>query len=1057
MSALIRFFIKQPLFADLLTLFILLVGAASALLIRREAFPNVVFDIITVNSIYAGASPEEVEKLVTNPIEQDMKEVDGIKRLTSTSVEGRSYIWAQLDPDQTDEKKGKEDIQDVVDGLTSDLPKEVERPLVKSIEAKLTPIIQIAMGGDVPEIELRAKAKELEKDLEKLPGVARVEPQALPDLEIRVAADPKRLQAYRLSLNDLIDALKQQNVNVPGGTVKPTAAGAAGHEIMVRVIGEYKSLRSIEDTVIRANDIGTPVRVGNVAKVYYDLEEKQVDSRANGKPAVILTVLKKEKADAIHVVDAVRKRVKEYEAAQGGALRMSYIEDFSEFIRRRLSVLTSNLLVGLVLVFLVLAAMLPVSVAVLVAMGIPFAFFATMIFFNYMGFSVNLISLLGLIIVSGMLVDDAIVVTDNAVRHMEDGKPPEEAVTLGTLQVWAPIAASVLTTVVAFLPMMFMSGIFGKFVREIPVGVIVALLFSLFEAYFILPAHIMRWVRIPPREPASAARGEGVSRFSAIKARVRGFWPDVVVPFYGRLLAWTLKHRYIMAGLFAGLFFGTLLLGAKGMRFILFPPEGVETFFVRAEAPVGTSIERMGELVKPLEAIVAKLPPHELDNYITTLGIHQQEPNDPFAKRGSHYAQIAVNLTAEERRERMAAEIIDGLRPQLGLPPGLDKVYFTRVNPGPPVGKAVDIGIQGGRYEDIMPAVAEMKKFLGAIPGVIDIDDSHVTGKEEIRLSVKPAEAAAAGLSVAEIGTTVRAAFEGIEATSIRELDDEVKIRVSLNEGSRTRASTLESIEIPNRQGYLVPLTRVASTARDRGIAVYGHEDNQRQVRVSADVDVTKVSATEVAEKVQAYAPEFKKLFPKVDINMGGEDEDTKESMQSLLRAFAVAALGIFLILVLTFKNLSQTLLVMITLPMGIISVILAFFFHGMPLSFMGILGIVALAGVIVNNAIVFIDFVNQKRADGVGRLQSILESAKMRLRPIFLTSITTVFGVLPTAYGIGGMDRFVVPIAMALGWGLLFGAVLTAVFFPVAVAIVDDLQAVFGRVIQKILKKKPA
>ncbi len=1037
MNALIEYFGRRRLFADLFTLFVFVVGVGSLLLIRREVFPNVNFDIITVAANFPGSSASETEKLITNPLEQDLKEVDGIKKVRSISTEGRSYITLFLDPDQTNEKEAKDNVQDVVNRFI--LPAGALEPVVTALNSKYTPIVEVAVSGDLPELELRKTAKYLEEQIEKVRGVARVVSSGLRDLEIRVEADPAKLAAYRMSLDEVVRALQSQNVSVPAGSVEPRTLSVGDAEKTVRTVGDFKSAEDVKKTVIRANELGTPIRVMDVAQVFESLEKPTVLSRPIGLPGLSLTILKKEKGDAIRVVESIRARMDELKPTLDPRVKVTFINDFSQIIKRRISILSGNLILGLVLVLGLLALILPFRVAILVSLGIPFSFLGTMILFQQWGNSINLISLLGLIIVSGMLVDDAIVVTDNAVRLMEEGHSPEDAAVKGTQQIWAPVFASVMTTILAFAPMLFMSGIFGKFIGEIPLGVIVALGVSLFEAYFILPGHIATYIRVKKAQPGESRKTRNpVQRFLWWTEHV---WDERVTPAYTRALKRVLENRYKVAGLIFVFFLVTVTIPISGkMKFILFPPDGVEIFFVRLQAPNGTSLRQTEELVKPVEKMIAGLPKNELDNYLTKIGLVQNDPNDPETKRGSEYAQIQVFLTPETMRTRKADEIIDAIRNEVGTPKGFIRVTYDRARPGPPVGKPVSLSVRGKDYEQIMPAVAELKKIVGEFKGVNDVQDSYILGKQELNVNVNSAEAAAAGLSVAQIGQTVRAAFDGLIATTIRGLDEEVDVRVSLPESARKNSETLSQVQIPNQRGNLIPLSRVASISQTQSLAYYEHEGNEREIRVTADIDTNLNSPLAVNGELKKILPEIAKRYPGVAVYFGGEDEDTRESFASLGRAFLVAILGIFLTLVFTFGRLGQSLLILITIPLGVISVIWTLLLHGRPLSFLAMLGIIALGGVIVNNAIILIDFVNVNRAAGQDRWQSILGAAKMRIRPIFLTTATTVAGLLPTAYGIGGIDQFVVPIALSLGWGLALGSILTAFIFPSAIAILDDI-----------------
>jgi multidrug efflux pump subunit AcrB len=428
------------------------------------------------------------------------------------------------------------------------------------------------------------------------------------------------------------------------------------------------------------------------------------------------------------------------------------------------------------------------------------------------------------------------------------------------------------------------------------------------------------------------------------------------------------------------------------------------------------------------------------------VGIQQQDPFDPTTRRGAEYAQIAIYLTPENERQRIAKDIIDALKSDIGKPENFERITFKRVNPGPPQGAPVSLGVRGDSYPEILKGVEELKLILAKVEGVTDIADNYILGREELRVTVKEPEASASLLNTGIIGTTLRGAFEGLVPTTIRELDEKIDVRVTLSDTEHHKITTLDSLFIPNQQGNLVPFRSVTDIQVTRNPSVYEHEDGMREVKVTAELDTNKTTSNLVNGFMRTKLDELNKKYPNLIIDFGGEDEDTKESMASLGRAFLVAIIGIFLMLVLTFKRLLQPLIILITIPLGMMAVIWAFFLHNMPLSFMGLLGIIALSGVIVNNAIMLVDFVNQSRKEGKDRFTSILLAGKMRVRPIFLTTITTIIGVLPTAYGIGGLDKFVVPIAMALGWGLLFGSVLTSFVFPAALAIIDDISEFMER-----------
>lgn len=1030
MNALISHFVRKGVFANMMTIFLIVVGLSSLFTIRKEAFPNISYDIITVNTIFPGASAEEVERLVTNILERELRELDGIRDINSISRQNQSFIVIELDPDETTGQEARQDVQNIVDRI-SNLPDDAETPIVTELDSRIQPIITLSVAGDVDEMTLRDKARKLEREIEFLPGVARVSPQGLRELEAHIEVDLEKIYRYRVSLEEIADALARQNVSIPGGTLDTSGEAYLKNEKIIRTVGEFENIEDIKNTVVRSNELGEPIFVKDVADVFYSLERAREIFRTDGRNSINLTIMKNEMADALSMVASIRDYISQVEKNIELPIYLEFIDDSSEFIQRRLGVLSNNLLVGLVLIVIILSFILPWKVALVAAVCIPISFLGTLVFFDVNSISLNLLSMLGLIIVAGMLVDGAIVVTDNTVRKMEEGMDAEQAAIEGTQQVWAPIAASLLTTITAFLPMMFMSGIFGKFVFHIPVGVIVALLLSMVVCFFILPYQLQRW------------GSQSVKSYQKKKKSQYSFdqiWHNKVVPLYLYLLDLVLKFRYVVAGFGIFLFVGTLFFAKNSMRFVLFPPGMVELFVVKTEAPVGTSLEKHLKLLAPIEEKIKNMSDHELRNFTTHIGQIQSNPNDPQSRRGAQYAQIRVFLTPSTQREREAIEIIEEFRAELSNLPGLESVSFDQVSGGPPVGAAVSIGVTGQDYDVMMLAVKRIENLLSEIDGVIDIGNNFSAGKEELKILVNSAEAQAAGVNVAQVGTSVRGAFEGLVPTALRTFDEEVDIRVMPAKRYRQNPDSLEKILVPNSRGDLVPLSRIARIEKSVGIEQYEHHNFRREIRVTADVLTDRVTSQEVSRIMREKSAEILDGLDGVGLNFTGEARDTEESLDSLFRAFIVAVMGIFFILILLFGQLMQPFIVLLTVPIGIIASIWTFYFHGLPLSFMGMLGIVALGGVIVNNAIVFVDFVNQSRAQGMDRFESILSAGKVRIRPLFLTTVTTVCGLFPTAYGIGGLDLFIVPIALILAWGILIGSFLISFFIPAALAIVDDL-----------------
>jgi len=1038
LKKLIEFFARQALFSELITFLVLAYGVYSLLTIKREVFPNVQYDVVLVNTIYPGAAPSEVEKLVTNPLERELKEVDGIKKILSYSTESRSGIVMMLDPNQTDQESAKADIQDVVDRV-SDLPKEVEDPVVTALESKVFPVIEVNVTGGVDEFQRKEAARYLEREIEKLREVASVSTRGERNFEVQVEASSAKLKRYQITIPEIVQALASQNIAMPGGGFKVTNKKGFEKDIIVRTEGQFVDEMDVEEAVLRTNDYGKSVRLKHVAKVKMALKKATDLERTDGKDSIRLVVMKKENADAIKLIDNLKKSVAALDSPLLDGIEVQFVNDLSILIRRRLGVLSNNLLVGLILVVLVLSLFLPFRVSLVTAIGIPFSFLGCIAYFHGNDISLNLITMMGLIIVIGMLVDDAVVVTENAVRKMEGGMDPMDAAIEGTQEIWLPVFASVMTTVLAFYPMLTMTGIFGKFVSFIPLGVICALLVSLIECYFVLPYHIGAWVR--PRHVHKVPGG--------FRDKFDKGW-RWIIDIYGRFIYKVTRFRYIAVLTFIVFVGFTIFIAATQMKNVLFPARGIDQFNVKFKAPVGTSLEQTQKFATPVEEMIGRLPKNEVRNFVSSVGRQQARP-DEAPVRGSHYGQIMVYLMPEQNRGRLADEIIEDLRAQyekLSKEQGNRNftVSFEKANAGPPVGKPVSIGIRGKSYDEIMPLVDDIMAQLKEVDGVKDLSHDYSSGKDQWIVKVDTAKAFSLGLTPATIGQSVMAGLEGVVGTSIKGLEDEIDIRVSLPESEKQSSDGLANLKVANRFGKMIPLKRVAKFEKEKGVETFFHMGNQRQVTISGDVDDTKITAVQVAKKISDQESQFKSEYPNLSLDFGGEEQDTRESMESLGRAFIMALILIYFLLILTFQSFVWPVIIIMAIPLGVVSVIWALFMHNEPLSFMGMLGVVALAGVIVNNAIVMVDFVRAERKQGKRKRESIINACKNRLRPIFLTTFTTVCGILPTAYGVGGLDYFIVPIAISLGWGMFFGSILSSLFLPAFIAILDDIQSLLSR-----------
>ena len=1021
-----RFSVNQSLFVNLVSVLIIIAGLIVVFGMNREIFPNVDFETVSVTTAYPGATPLDIEKLITTPIEKELKEVDDIKEIKSSSTSGVSFIVVKLDPDARDKKKVVNDIQTAVD-RTKDLPKDIyQDPVVNEISTRQYPIIEVSLSGNMSEKKLQHYADGLEDILEDIKGVARIKKSGYRDKEIHVHVDPAKMQEQYVSFDEIEQALASRNISVPAGEINTETT-----EYSIRTTGEFSTAQEIEDIIVRANDSGNWLRIKDVAEVVDSFKEEDTINKTLGTLSVNLIVMKKESGDAITIVKEIKKLSSRFLENRTDQLKISYVNDYSFFARRRLNVLKNNGWASFILVVLSVLLFLQRRVAFMTVLGIPIAFLATFMVMGAMGITINLISMFGLIIVLGMLVDDGIIVAENVYRYMEEGVKPREAAVKGSEEVMGAVTTAVLTTIAAFCPLLFMTGIIGKFIRNIPTVLIVALLASLGEALIILPSHLADFVKI---KYDSMGKPVNMSKDMA--------WFKKLVKFYTKVVTSAIKRKYKVLAGFTIVLIACVFLAFGAIKFILFPSAGINYFFIRGEAPIGTPLERTNELILPVEEIASQLPPEEMDAFVTSVGSIQEDRHDPFAGQASHLVQVSVYLTPEQDRKRNVDEIIESLRQKTKDIKGFTELRFDKPQSGPPVGKAVEARIRGEHFETLDKIAFEYMDHLKTINGIMDVTWDHKPGKEEIRIKVDNDKATLAGLTVAQIAKTVRAVFEGSIATKIKPVkaEEETDVTVMFPQEFSKDERVFDNILVRNKYGNLIPLKNVARVEKVPGTTTIHHLDGKRVVTASANVDTDKITSLKANALLEKRFKDTPDRYIGYSVKYGGEQEETLDSLKSLLKAFFYAFLIIYLILASSFKSIVQPFIIMLAIPFGLIGVIIAFFVHGMPLSFMAILGIVGLNGIVVNDSIVLVDFINKLRQKGMPRRDSIIKACQMRLRPVILTTITTVGGLSTVAYGIGGKDPFLVPMALSICWGLAFATALTLIVIPCIYSIVDDM-----------------
>ena len=1017
MRRLVEFSVRNRVLVNLLTLFVLGTGLITYFRMHRELFPEFSRKAVQIVTTFLGASPEEVEKLITAPIEEEVADLDDLDELLSVSQEGRSQILLKFQP-ETDMNRALSDVRAALDNVTH-LPEEAEEPEVREVKSTF-PVITVSLAGDIDEATLRDMAKDVRDDLRRIRGVAAVRILGTRERQIWVEVDPARLDQYRFSLDDVRAAIAAHNRNVPGGTMK-TARG----EILVRTLGEAAGAPEVERIILRSVATGTPLTVGDVATVRETFEEPTTIGRWGGRPAINLVVIKQRTGDAIDIAASVRALVEEVRSQLPETVTIGVYNDFSVFIRNRLNTLRLSGAIGLTIVLITLWIFVRPRIAFLTALGIPFAMLGGIVLMSVYGISLNMISLFSLILVLGLLVDDAVVVTENVYRHVEEGMDPRQAAVQGTTEVAWPVVATVTTTVAAFLPLLLIPGTMGVFLAPIPIVVTFALLASLLEALVVLPSHLSDV--ITPTYAQSVRRRELP-------------WLTDLRNAYGALLRTAIQWRYVTAVL---MLCATILLGATAwyrIPFVLFREFESSQFLINFETSSGAKIEDTLEVAKRAEKVVLGLPPEELRSLATNVGITFLDVNR--AERGPNLGQLMVELT-EDRRRSVDAVIAD-LREGMAEIPGITKVQFLKTQAGPG-GPAIEARVVGDEISVLRNLAAEVTVFLRGIPGVKDVHDDFTEGKEELQITLLP-EARALGLNLGQIARQVQQAFLGVEASTIQRRDEDVPIVVRFPQAARRSLETLAGMKISLPSGEKVFLRDVAHLETAIGTSKIRRDDQKRTITVLADVDTREANAFQVAQRLKREFADVGGKVPGYRVVVKGERQEAEASLAALPRISLIAFMLIYFILGSLFQSFIQPLIVMAAIPFALDGVVIGHLMMGEPLSFLSMMGLVALVGVVVNDSLILVDFINRSREAGVPRDEAIFASGTARLRPVLLTTVTTVGGLIPLAFFSSGQAKFLSPMAISVVWGLSFATLLTLILVPCLYAMLDDLKVLIRR-----------
>ena len=1031
--------VSNPVLANLLMIVIIIFGVYAWIVLPRELVPEISFQSATVTTFYPGASSEDVEKLVTTPIEDAIEEnVNKTDIVVSISSEGRSLITIQFEEiSDRDFDKEFQNLRTAVERV-NDLPTEIlDEPQVQEIDTSSGfPMLTIVVGGEISEDQMKEIAENLKDEILEIKNVSAVRLAGVREREIWVEAKPDQLKAYNLPIEAVINALRTHNLNLPAGTLEMGTS-----EYLVRTMGEFSNLQEIENAIIRARPTGTPLRVRDVATVSDTYEKPRTLSHINGQPSISLSVQKKTEGNTIKLVKQIRELVEQRKRNLPEGTELSVVNDYSVILQERLGILQNNAIFGLILVVVLLYIFMGWRNAFFAALGIPVAFMATFFFLHWSGYTLSGVALFGLILVVGIVVDDAIVVIENVFRRIQEGMPPKEAAITGAQEVGWPVFAASLTTIAAFGPLMFMSGTSGQFLRIVPITAILVILASLFEVFMILPSHIAEWGKAQSRQQR------------------RHVWFDRVRRRYVRILKGTIRRRYaVVCGV---LVFGILVcIGAfSQLERQLFPGEDFPQFYIKTEMPPSFGLKETSAVLAKVEEVAMSLPADERIAVVTNVGLITPVSLLEGSSIRSNVGEVLVELVPKNQRARSTDEIIAGLRGKVEAISGIEKLTFDTQAGGPPQGTDVEVKVKGEQFGPLEKIANSLKEKLHQIDGVYDIRDDFVTGKSEIRLRVKDDRAHQYGLNIFQIAYNVRNALEGNITTTYRDADESIDVIVKYHSEDLQSIANLEELLIPTPNGMMVPLRDVAQAHEEGGYSEIRRFENERAITVSAAVDSDKTNAFAVNQVLIQTFKDIESLYPGYRLDFRGVFDQINESFGQLGRLFVVGILIMYVILGAQFKSFIQPVIILFAVPFGFMGSMVGLLIIGAPLSMVALFGTVALAGIVVNDSIVMIDFINQYRLHGYNKWRAILKGGSVRLRPIILTSVTTICGLIPMAIGLGGKSPIWMPIAYTIIFGLSAATLLTVFVMPALYAITADIRELFikrERVAQPVFEDVP-
>ncbi|MBN2455185.1 MAG: efflux RND transporter permease subunit [Sedimentisphaerales bacterium] len=1012
---LISWMTRNRVTPNIMMLVFILGGLFVATKIKQEVFPAFDLDIVTIRMAYPGSSPEEVEQGIILAIEEGIRGLDGIKEVTATAGEGSANVTAELLED-ADSQKVYQDIKQQIDRITT-FPEDAEEPEV-SLAVHRHEVLQIQLYGQVSEWILRELAEQVRDRLLQNPEITQVDLYGAREYEIHIEVPQDILRTYGLTLDDIASKIKSTSVEIPGGFIE-----TKGGDILLRVKQRRDWAHEFAQIPIVATAEGTILYLSNIATVTDDFEETDRFATYNGDNSIGIAVYRVGKQTPIGVSDAAKEAMKEIEKDLPSGVKWAVSRDRSEMYRQRLGLLLKNAFFGLVLVLILLTLFLEYKLAFWVTLGIPTSFLGAFLFLPAIDITINMMSMFAFIIALGIVVDDAIVAGENIYEYRNRGIGLIKAAILGARDVAIPVSFSILTNIIAFLPLCFVPGTIGKIFKTIPFVVITVFSISWIESLLILPAHLAH-SDSKNRSALGAFLHERQQKFSQKFTRF-------IEESYGPFLDKCIEYRYLTLAFGVVVFFvilGYVFSGRIGI--ILMPRIESDRSVVTAILPYGSAFEKASKvsdkLVQAADEVANRNGGDKLADGI-------------FALIEENKVEVTVYLTDPDIRPISTAELTKQWRDAVGQITGLESLKFESDRGGPGSGATLTVELNHRDIDVLDRASAELADILSEFPNVKDIDDGYTPGKQQLNFTIKP-EGESLGLTAYEVARQVRNAFYGAEALRQQRGRNEIKVKVRLPKNDRVSEYDLERLLIRTPSGSDVPLMQIADVKRGRAYTVINRRNARRTVTVTADVDPIDETSLVQATLDSEILPKLLQDYPGLSYGYEGRQADFSESMQKLIAGFILALLGIFVLLAIPFGSYSQPLIVMVAVPFGIIGAILGHMIMGYSLSVMSMMGIIALSGVVVNDSLILIDYSNRLKRQGSSSFQAIHLAGIRRFRPIILTSLTTFGGLAPMIFETSRQARFMIPMALSLGYGILFSTAITLILVPSLSMILEDI-----------------